>query len=128
MRRVLISLILAILCACSVGPKYQVETLPNGKQLKVLGINTVNMATPNGMLSFLRLDYQTDLEMSDVEALEKEADEIWPYFKNNVEQAGLDEAIIRANSAPVGTIVQEKSTRAFAYKKGPDDKWSRSGG
>ena len=128
MRRALIPLILSLLCACSVGPKYQVETLPNGKQLKVLSINTVNMATPNGAVRFLRLDYQTDLAISDVDALRDEVDQIWPYFKNNVEQAGMDEAIIRANSAPTGTIIQETSSHGFAYKKGPDGKWSRSGG
>jgi hypothetical protein len=128
MRRVLISLILALLCACSPGPKHQVETLPNGKQLKVLSINTVKMATPNGVLSYLRLDYQTDLNISDVAALQKEVDEIWPYFKNNAEQAGMDEAIIRANSAPKGTFIQETKSHAFAYEKGPDGRWSRSGG
>lgn len=127
MRFVLISLILALLCACSVGPNYQVHTLPNGKQLKVINISKVQMATPNGVVSYLRLDYQTDLKISDIDALKKEADQIWPYFKNDVEQAGLSEAIIRANTAPTGTIIQESSSHALDYKKGPDGKWSRSG-
>ena len=128
MRRVLISLIIAYLCECSVGPKYQVQTLPNGKQLKVINMTKVQMATPNGVVSFLRLDYQTDLKTSDIDALKKEVDQIWPYFKNDVEQAGLSEAIIRANTAPTGTIIQESSSHAFAYKKEPNGAWSRSGG
>ena len=128
MRRVLISFVFAILCACSAGPKYQVHTLPNGKQLKVISITKVQMATPNGIVSYLKLDYQTDLPFSDKLALEKEVNEIWPYFKNDAEQAGLAEAVIRANSPPTGTIVQEVQARGFAYKKGPDGKWSRSEG
>ena len=128
MRCVLISLLLALLCACSVGPQYEVKTLPNGKQLKVIGITKVQMATPKGVVSFLRLEYQTDLEISDTAALEREAEQIWPYFKNDVEQAGLNEAVIKANTAPTGTIIQQSSSQAFAYKKNSNGAWSRSGG
>ena len=128
MRLILISLTLACLCACSVGPNYKVHALPNGMQLKVINLTKVQMVTPNGPASFLRLDYQTDLKISDIDALKKEVDQIWPYFKNDVEQAGLNEAIIRANTAPTGTIIQESSSHAFAYKKEPNGTWSRSGG
>jgi hypothetical protein len=128
MRSILISLILTLLCACSVGPKYQVQTLPNGMQLKVINVSKVQMATPNGVVRYMRLDYQTDLSISDIDALKNEADQIWPYFKNNVEQAGLSEATIRANTAPTGTIVQKSSSHAFAYKKAANGVWSRAGG
>jgi len=128
MRHALTTLTLAFLCACSVGPNYKVQTLPNGKQLKVINLTKTQMATPDGLVSFMRLDYQTDLKISDISALGKEADQIWVYFKNDVEQAGLKEGIIRANSPPTGTIIQETSSHAFAYKKESNGKWSRSGG
>jgi hypothetical protein len=128
MRVILTALTLAFLCACSVGPQYQLQTLPSGKQVKIINIQKVQMATPNGVIRYMRLDYQTDLSISDIDALRNEADQIWPYFKNNVEQAGLREATIRANSAPTGTIVQKSSSHAFGYKKAANGMWSRAGG
>ena len=127
-RLALISIALLVLCACSVGPGYEVHTLPNGKELKVLGLTKTHMATPNGIVSFLKLDYQTDLPLADKAAIEKEVSEIWTYFKNDAEQAGLTEAVIRVNSAPTGTIIKESQSIGFSYKKEPDGSWSRSGG
>lgn len=126
MRHVVLSLLVALLCACSSGQNYQVQTLPNGMQLKVIGMT--KMYSTNGVNKWLILDYQTDLRISDVNALKKEADQIWPFFKNDVEQAGMSEALIRANSAPTGTIIQERKTHGLAYKKAPDGTWSRPEG
>ena len=42
------------------------------------------------------LKYQTDLKVTDKVALRSEVDEIWPVFKNDVEQAHLSAAIISA--------------------------------
>jgi hypothetical protein len=126
MRRILISLLLALLCACTSTPNYQVKTLDNGKQVKVIGIT--KMYSTNGVNKWLILDYQTESPITDIDALKKEADEIWPYFKNDVEQAGMDEALIRANSAPTGTIIKESKSHGLAYKKAADGTWSRAGG
>lgn len=125
MRHTLFSLLLVLLCACSAGPNYQVQTLPNGKQLKV--IRVTKMYSTNGVNKWLILDYQTDLQIADVDALKKETDQIWPYFKNDVEQAGMDEALIRANSAPAGTIIQKSESHGVAYKKAIDGTWSHAG-
>jgi len=95
-------------------------------ELKVIRIT--KMHSTNGINKWLILDYQTDIPISDVDALKREADKIWPYFKNDVEQAGMNEALIRANSPPTGTIIQETSSHGLAYKKAPDGTWSRSGG
>ena len=126
--RLAISLLLAIMCACSAGPKYQLHTLPDGKQIKVIKITKVAMATPKGPVSYLKLDYQTDLPLSNKVALEKEIEQIWVAFKNDAEQAGLNEAVISANTLPTGTLVQKSSSRGFAYKKSASGQWSRSGG
>jgi hypothetical protein len=126
MRHVVIVLALALLGACTAAPQYQTTTLPNGKQLKVIGMT--KMYSTNGTNKWLILNYQTDLPISDVAALAKEADEIWPYFKNDVEKAGMDEALIKASSKPTGRIIQESKTHSFAYKKSSDGKWARVGG
>ncbi len=126
MHRILTSLLLVFLCACTSAPNYQVQTLANGKQVMVIGIT--KMYSTNGVNKWLILDYQTEVPITDVDALKKEADQIWPYFKNDVEQAGMDEALIRANSAPAGTIIKESKSYGLSYKKAADGTWSRAGG
>jgi hypothetical protein len=111
-----------LLAACSSEPQYTVQTLPDGKQVKVLGVAKVFSTSGGG---WLILSYQTDLPMSDVSALAKEADHLWPYFKNDVEKAGMKEGAIKAVSEPVGTIVKKSTAFTFVYRQGPDGAWSR---
>lgn len=122
MRLVSLSVALALLTACSVGPQYQIQTLPNGKQVKLIAVT--RMASTNGN-KWMVLKYQTDLPISDVNAISREIDQIWVYFKNDVERAGMKDAVIKASSAPTGTIVQESKAYNVAYKKGQDGTWSR---
>lgn len=76
-----------------------------------------------GKLSFtndspaLMLKYQTDLKISDLPALRKEVDEIWSVFKTDVENANLTNAIISANEAPNGLIIQKARGYNFVFKK-----------
>ncbi|MBJ7575450.1 hypothetical protein [Luteimonas sp. MC1828] len=126
MRQITLALSLALLSACTSAPQYQVTTLPNGKELKVIAIT--RMHSTNGINKWLILNYQTDLPIADVEALGREADEIWPYFRNGVEQAGMSVALIKASSKPIGRIIKESRAHSFAYKKAPDGIWARVGG
>lgn len=125
MRAVALALLLAVLAACGPGQQYQVATLPSGKQVKVLGVT--KMYSTNGKNKWLILNYRTDLAIDDVTALRKEADEIWPHFKIDVERAGMDEAAIRASTPPTGFILTKSNTRTTAYKKSADGHWARIG-
>lgn len=121
--RIFLALLLTTLAACGSGPNYRIYTLPNGKQVKVIGI--ARMYSTNGKNKWLILDYQTDLPIDDVPALRKEADEIWPHFKVDVERAGMDEAAIKASMPPKGFILQTTTSHMIAYRKSPDGRWSR---
>lgn len=125
MRFLAFALIVLILNGCTGNPQYQTQILPNGKEVKIIGIT--KMYSTNGVNKWLILNYQTDLPIDDVPALTKEVDLIWPYFKNDVEKAGMAEAAITATSAPTGFIVQQSNTHTFAFKKGADGKWSGVG-
>jgi len=63
------------------------------------------------------LKYQTDLKISDLPALRKEVDEIWPVFRGDVEKARLTAAVINANEKPQGFIVQNANVYNFVFKK-----------
>jgi hypothetical protein len=125
MRRIFLALAIALLTACSAGSQHQDHTLPNGKVIKLIGIT--KMFSTNGKNKWLVLNYQTELPMSDKSALGKEADEIWVFFKNDVEKAGMTEAAIVAHSRPTGFIIQESKTQGFSYEKRTDGGWSRDG-
>lgn len=126
MRVLLFGLVMALLAACSAGTQYQAHTLPNGHVIKLIGI-TKTFST-NGKNKWLVLNYQTDLPMSDSSVLAREADEIWVYFKNDVEEAGMTEAAIVAHGAPVGVIIKQSQTQGFSYEKLADGSWVRNEG
>jgi hypothetical protein len=73
----------------------------------------------------LMLKYQTDLKITDKVALRSEADEIWPLFRNDVERANLNEAIISANEIPHGFLITSNKGYNFVYKKSADGTWQR---
>lgn len=123
MRHLLAVLLATILAACKPEPGYYIETLPSGKQIKVLGVTKMFFAKGDPALI---LKYQTDLPLDDEPALTKEADEIWPSFRANVEKAGLSSGVISAATPPKGFIVTTSQSYNFVYVKSENGQWSRT--
>ena len=122
MRLLLPPFLAILLIACNTGaPPYQMQTLPSGKQLKVLGIGEIHSNGPPALM----LKYQTDIPITDVSRLAAEADEIWPVFRVNVERGGFSVAVISANEPPHGSIITSNSGYNFQYSKSGDGTWSR---
>ncbi|HJV89997.1 MAG TPA: hypothetical protein VJ623_06810 [Holophagaceae bacterium] len=96
--------------------------MPNGRALKVLNITRMSFSND---APALMLNYQTDLKTSDRPALEREVEEIWTFFRTDVERAGLTRGIIRANEVPKGFILTTGTAFGFVYHRGPDGSWSR---
>ena len=46
----------------------------------------------------LILNYQTDIDINNVELLRQEVEEIWPIFRVDAEKSGLKSAFIAANT------------------------------
>ena len=69
------------------------------------------------------LQYQTDYKISDKAELRKEVDEIWSYFKTDVEKGNFTSAIISANEVPHGIIFKNSSGYNFVFEKNPDGTW-----
>lgn len=74
----------------------------------------------------LILNYQTDLNLTDLPALEREVDEIWTSFKVDAEKANVANAIIKANEKPKGFIISTGNAYGFSYHKGQVGQWSRN--
>jgi len=69
------------------------------------------------------LKYQTDLKVSDRDALRKEVDEIWSSFQTDANNARVQSAIVSANEVPQGAIIKSGQAFNFVYKKNADGTW-----
>jgi len=101
-------------------PNYEVKHLPSGKDVKVLGVGKMYFSRDEPALM---LKYLTDVAIDDEDALQKEVDEIWPFFRVDVEKAQLRTAIISANEPPTGVVISESRAFTFVFKKADDGTW-----
>jgi len=107
-------------CGCSSGPALKTVTLPSGKIVRVISVMPIHFSSGE---TSLMLKYQTDLKVSDHEALRKEVDEIWSSFQTDANNARVQSAIVSANEVPQGTIIKTGQAFNFVYKKSADGAW-----
>src|ERR1700687_989804 len=110
LRRLPLLFLVVSLIACSTLQPIHEFNIPSGKKVNVIAVGPLNFANDRPALM---LKYQTDLKITDLAALRKEVDEIWPAFKTDVERANLTNAIISANETPKGTIIQTGAAYNF---------------
>jgi hypothetical protein len=87
--------------------------LPSGKLIRVLTVSRLRYKQGTALV----LKYQTDLSVSDLHALRKEIDQIWPVFRGDVEKAKLTTAIISANETPQGVVLKSGAAHFFMFRK-----------
>jgi hypothetical protein len=113
--------LVAILVACAGAQQsHKVVRLPSGKEIKVLGVGQIHFSEGEPALM---LKYQTELHVDDKPALQHEIDEIWPRFKQDVENAHLSAAIISANEPPRGGFISTNRSFNFVFEKAADGTW-----
>lgn len=69
------------------------------------------------------LKYETDLKVSDAEALRKEADEVFGVLRVDAEKGKFTSAIVSANEKPTGLILKSSKGYNFVYQKRADAQW-----
>jgi hypothetical protein len=120
-----------LLVACSgggqnsgVGQNSNVWTLPSGQKVLVLG--TTKLYFSSGDNPCLMLRYQTDISITDVQALEKQADEIWSRFKPDVEKSNFICGATKAQEASTSEgFIKRYRAYTFVFKKSSDGTWSK---
>jgi hypothetical protein len=108
-----------LVAACTKLPAYQVRALPSGRIVKVVSTGQINF--PN-VGPALIMKYLTDMDAHDRAALRREADEIWQGFKPDVEKAGMNSAILSANSIPP-LIIQSGEANIFVFTRDSAGNW-----
>jgi thiamine biosynthesis lipoprotein ApbE len=107
-------------CGCSTQPALKTVTLPSGKIVRVISVMPIHFSSGE---TSLMLKYQTDLKVSDRDALRKEVDEIWSSFQTDANNARVQSAIVSANEVPQGAIIKSGQAFNFVYKKNADGTW-----
>jgi len=69
------------------------------------------------------LKYETDLKVADVEALRKEADEVFGILKIDAAKGKFTSVIVSANEKPSGLIFKTSKGYNFVYEKRADGQW-----
>ena len=110
-----------LLVACSQQKSYSVQTLPNGKEIKIIGVTKASFTEGD---TALILAYETDLSLEDKVELLREAKEIWPTFKVNVEKSGLNAAAIQATkTTKTSPFTSTAKQYTFVYTKNSSGQW-----
>ncbi len=119
----MVSFVVLLSFNCGSEQKYDLKTLPTGKQVKVLSIHPLTFG--DGTTSMV-LAYQTDLKITDSASLRKEVQEIRFFFRDEVNRANVRGAVISANEVPTGFIINHYNTFNFVFQKNQDSTWTMS--
>jgi hypothetical protein len=92
--------------------KSQTTILPSGKKIEILALGKIFFTKDTPALS---LRYKTDINIENVDLLRKEAEEIWPVFRFDVEKSGLDNAVIIASAQSVKKFLVIKKTKNYNF-------------
>jgi len=100
------------------APKTDKLALPSGKHVETFERTRINFTGGN---SALVLKYWTKIDFADHDALRREADEIWPSFRGEVENAGSTQGILSANHTR--WFSKKVDVYQFIYAKQADGTW-----
>ena len=95
--------------------------LKSGKEVKVVKVGPVYGL---GMKKLaIELQYETELKVSDVPTLRKEADQVWDAFRPQVEKANEATAIVSAVEKRAPGVITRSEGYNFVFEKQPDGTW-----
>jgi len=109
-----------LLAGTALGEQSSIK-LKSGKEVKVVKVGPVY---GQGMKKLaVELQYETELKVSDLAALRKEADEVWEVFRPDVEKASEKSAIVSAvEKQPPGVVTRSEGYN-FVFEKRADGTW-----
>ena len=117
---ILASGILAVAC----GPaeqEYLLIATPSGRSFKLESISEI--VRPNGETALL-VSYRTDLDLADGRALESEIEAIWGYLRPEVENRGLQAAIIHASQWEKPSWKRHGRTAQYVIERSAEGNWA----
>jgi hypothetical protein len=105
-------------CGASLSAPQTYE-LPSVRKIK-LGINKMTFEKGDPALI---LNYETEIPIENVGQLREEANEVWTIFRNDVEAAGLNTAILRAAKNENSGFIRTGKVYGFLIERHDDGRW-----
>jgi hypothetical protein len=93
--------------------------LSSGKEIRVLQISTVHFSADTPAWT---IRYETAMSLDD-RKLRDEAQEVWDRYRDDVERAGLQTAIIIATEPAAKTLLTKVKQKNFVMRRQPDENW-----
>ena len=90
--------------------------------VKVNGIFRVTF--PNGSTALV-MNYETNIPIEKMQALEVEVAGVWQIFQNQAEEAGISSAVIRAAHYEGTGAVREGNGYGFLFERDSAGQWQR---
>jgi hypothetical protein len=123
MRPIALGLIVAMASLWTPVIASEFRVLPSGKRIEILSLGLLQATDCLALV----LKYRTQMPIEDILSLVREAEEIWPIFRVDVEKGRYKCAVIGAHGpekAVVGTLITQNQSHQIVYmKKG--DVWER---
>lgn len=113
--QIALSIFLALFAGCTNKVRTETVTLPSGEEVRIR--QTLPIVVGDGT-RVLMMTYITDLDIEDVDSVQREADRIWPWYRSIVEERGYEVGGIQAASiAKEGFMHNETKNYTFIYEK-----------
>ena len=122
-RNVVLAACFSFITACTSGPATKPLTLSSGRAIRVISMGQMAFAQGGPALV---LQYQTDLRVSDLAALEKEVAEVWADLQVEADRQKVPSAIIMANEVPKGVVIQTGHSHNFVFTREANGQWVRA--
>jgi hypothetical protein len=117
-------LVILALAVVGCGPPwldYEVVDLPSGGTFKFEAIEPMRRSDGR---SALLLRYHTDLDLTDVRALESEVADVWEYFRPLVEAREMNIAVIWAAHWEAPSWERRGAAAQYVVERSGDGSWS----
>src|SRR5579864_7885468 len=101
-------------------------TFPSGRKVTIVDVQQIEFKDDTGMEWALLLEYETRLKITDRVGLKKEVDEIWRWFKVDVEHRKLKVGLIDIKESPGVSPVPNDKRAGSIFRKQSDGSWKRS--
>lgn len=112
--------LLVFFCVTAAAQQSTIK-LKSGRVIKVLKIGPVY---GQGMKKLaVELQYETELKVSDLAALRKEADQVWDVFRPQAENANEKAAIVSAVEKRPPAAVTRSEGSNFVFERRSDGSW-----
>jgi hypothetical protein len=123
----LASAALAVALATALGACHEVDRtnaweLPSGKQVTIIGVDKLYSGAVSDWA--LVVSYESAVPLDQDDALRREVDDVWAVFKNKVDRARVNYAIVSPNAPTSSGVVTSRRSVSYLFTRAASGRWT----